>query len=176
MTWKDGRSVGGRSYRGGVLCTDREQLAYSIRDDARYTCNWIANFKYRRDDPSLPGVIGAARRYLDWCAAANHELLTNPEADPGEFEGAWRRHAVASNIVAVPYDIVTGFALMILAPIGLLALLTGSWVAAIGAFAGVGALVVYQVKATARLVVGPGARRTLVSTMTLNDLRRDVLW
>ncbi|ORX13059.1 hypothetical protein [Mycobacterium xenopi] len=154
-----------------MLCTDREQLAYAIRSDARYTRVWVDNFRYRRDDPSMPGVIGAARRYLAWCAAATDELLTNPDADPGEFEEAWRREALASNVVATPYDVVTAFALMVLATIGLLELLMGSWVVAAGAFAGVGALVVYRVKAQARLAVGPDARRTALSAMTFNDLR-----
>jgi hypothetical protein len=38
----------------------------------RATCAWIANFKYRRDDLSLPGVIGAARRYLDSSEESSH--------------------------------------------------------------------------------------------------------
>jgi hypothetical protein len=71
-----------------MLCTDREQLAYTIRCDARYTRDWMDNFTDRPDDPSRPLIIEAAGRYVAWCAMANSELLTNPDADAAEYEAA----------------------------------------------------------------------------------------
>jgi hypothetical protein len=175
VTWKRGDSpVGGRKYGGTVLTTDREQLAYAIRCDARYTRDWIGNYTNRPDDPSFPHTIRAAERFVAWCATANDELLADPNSDPAAVEDVWRREAVISNVVAVPYDIVTALTSPVLAVFGLLCVLVGSWAVAIGALVGAGALMIYRVKARPRLVVGPDARRGALVTMTLNDLRNSL--
>ncbi|GAB7065950.1 hypothetical protein JCM12141A_02390 [Mycolicibacterium hodleri] len=160
-----------------MLPTEREVLAYDLRQDAAYTRQRLAERNYP-DSPTLPGMLNAAHRFSDWCDAANSELLGNPYVDVAEVREAWRREAVASDIRFVPFGdaaalaaVSAGAVALMFTSIGVLVgLWVGGWcVAAVSALLAAAAIA-YRRSTPSRLAVGPDAVHSNLAAASAREL------